>query len=274
MVASLLAALGSSSAALGDETCTNRFTEPSTGHITVDPDFGVVTGTTMSLQVLPDGNNDAMIWDSVVFHIAGPSGAVDVKTSNDSGGGAYKPTAEGHYTVAATWTRYDCGDPGRQTTTTGSAPAVPFDVVHGQRPGARFSTTKRPRRNLGQGHIQPGDATLTVIAACPRDEVATHEPLTIDIYWTTSGHPATHSSRHVRSRGTTGCYSTKSTRTKDFNSERLNASASGETAFIDVYEPLRADVLVEVRSGTVVVGARRAKFRRSRTGQGVKVGPA
>jgi hypothetical protein len=269
-VAGLLAALGSS-AAVGDPNCTTQFTEPSTGHIDVSPGFGVVTGTAVGFQALPDGNTDAMIWDSVVFHVDGPSGPVDVKAFDDRGSGQYKPSKQGNYTVTATWTRYDCADPGRQTTTTGTTPAASFEVVAGQRPSARFWTTKRARRVWGHDRTVPGDAALHVMAACPRDEVASHEPLTVDLYWTTNGRQATHSSRHVGTRAATGCYSSKTTRTKGYFSAKLNADASGEGAFIDVYEPLRADVLVEIHSGGLLVAARRAAFRRSKTGQGVTV---
>jgi hypothetical protein len=272
-VAGLVAALGSSPA-VGDPDCTNRFTEPSTGHIDVSPGFPVVAGTAVGFQLLPDGNNDAMIWDSVVFHIDGPSGPVDVKTHDSRGGGEYKPPKQGNYTARATWTRYDCGDPGRQTTAAGSATAASFEVVAGQRPSARFWTTKRARRVWGHNRTVPGDAALHVMAACPRDEVASHDPLTVDLYWTTNGRRPTHSSRHVGSRAATGCYSSKTTRTKGYFSASLNADASGAGAFIDVYEPLRADVLVEIHSGGVLVASRRAAFRRSNTGEGVTVRPA
>jgi hypothetical protein len=148
-------------------------------------------------------------------------------------------------------------------------------VTAGERPGARFSTTKRKRNVDRSGHVTPGDASLQVAAACPRDEVASHEPLTITIYWAMNGHKPTRSSRRVQTRRPNGCYdSSKGTRTKDFNSSKLNASASGEGAFIDVYEPLKVDVLVEVRSGSALVRAKRAKFRRSGTGESVTVSPA
>jgi hypothetical protein len=274
VLAAFLAALPSP-AALGDADCTNRFTEPSSGHVTIEPGFGVVTGTNMYLQLMPDGNSDAMIWDSVRFHVDGPSTA-DVPASDGRGGGFYTPSKEGHYTVTGTWMRYDCGDPGRQTTTTGSTPPAPFDVIPGERPGATFSTTKRVRHKFshnGLKHTTPGDAALHVQAKCPRDEVATHEPLRVDLYWTTNGSKASHSSRHVGSRSATGCYSSKSTHMKSY-SAKLNASASGTGGFIDVFEPLVVNVLVEVHSGTALVAARRAVFRRSSTGEGVKVGPA
>ncbi|MEA2425679.1 MAG: hypothetical protein QOH13_2089 [Thermoleophilaceae bacterium] len=275
VAATMLAAVIPSTAAVGDADCTTRFTEPSTGHIDVSPGFPTVTGIDVGFALMPDGNSDAMIWDSVHFQVDGPAGHADVKAYDDRGSGRYTPAKEGHYTVSATWTRYDCSDIGRQTTTTGSAPAVGFDVVAGQRPKARFSTTKRRRtvfNHNGVHQVTPGDAALHVMAACPRDEVASHEPLTIDLYWTTDGRPATHSSRNVRTRAATGCYSSKTTRTKDFNSPKLNASASGEGAFIDVYEPLRVNVLAEVHSGSTLVGSKRAAFRRSSTGEGVKLG--
>src|SRR3954465_13531254 len=71
-----------SSSAVGDDTCTNRFTEPSTGWPMVSPDFAVVTDTAMFLAVKPDGNPDAMQWNTVLFHVDGPGGSVDVRSSN------------------------------------------------------------------------------------------------------------------------------------------------------------------------------------------------
>src|SRR4051794_13264756 len=258
-----------SSSAIGDDTCTNRFTEPSTGRVDVSPDFAVVTGTAMGFTLMPQGNADAMQWNTVLFHVNGPGGSVDIPASDDNGNAQYKPPKEGHYTVSATWTRYDCGDIGRQTTIGGSAPASTFDVGAGERPRATFATTRRPRRT--SAHI-PGDASVNVHAACPRDELATHEPIRVDLYWTTNGRPATtRSVRHVWTRGATGCYSEKYTRSKDYLSKSLNASASGDGAAIDVFEPLRADVLIEVHSGDVLVAAKRASFRRSRTGMGVRL---
>jgi hypothetical protein len=272
-VSAVLAVLGSSSSAQ-DPDCTNRFSGPSSGQIRVDPDSGVVTGTDVGFALALDGNTDAMIWDSVRYQVDGPSGRVEVKPYDDRGNASFKPSKQGRHSVGATWTRYDCADSGRQTTTTGGAPAVPFDVVAGQRPGARFWTTRRPRRVFNHGGVRrvtPADAALHVMAKCPRDEVATHEPLTIDLYWTTNGRAASHSSRHVGTRGATGCYSSKNTRTEAFNSGKLNADASGEGAFIDVFEPLQVNVLVEVHSGAALVAARRATFRRSSTGERVQV---
>src|SRR3954447_26582669 len=225
-----------SSSAVGEDTCTNRFTEPSTGRVDVSPNFPVVTGTEMGFALMPQGNADAMQWNTVRFHVDGPGGSVDIPASDERGNAQYKPPKEGHYTVSATWTRYDCGDIGRQTTTGGSAPPSGFDVVAGERPGATFATTRRPRRT--SAHI-PGDASVNVHAACPRDEVATHEALRVDLYWTTNGRPATtRSVRHVWTRAATGCYSATYTHSKFYGSKSLNAGASGEGAFIDVFEPL------------------------------------
>src|SRR5947208_11888312 len=79
-----------SSSAVGDDTCTNRYTEPSTGRVDVSPDFAVVTDTAMFLAVKPQGNTDAMQWNTVVFHVDGPGGSVDVPTSDRNGNAEYK----------------------------------------------------------------------------------------------------------------------------------------------------------------------------------------
>src|SRR4051794_36064435 len=99
-----------SSSASGDDTCTNRFTEPSTGRVDVSPDFAVVTDTEMGFALMPHGNADSMQWNTVVFHVNGPAGSADVPASDERGSAQYKPPKEGHYTVGATWTRYDCSD--------------------------------------------------------------------------------------------------------------------------------------------------------------------
>src|SRR3954471_23855770 len=84
-----------SSSAVGDDTCTNRFTEPSTGRVDVSPDFAVVTDTAMFLAVKPQGNTDAMQWNTIVYHIEGPGGSVDVPATDRYGNGEYKPPKEG-----------------------------------------------------------------------------------------------------------------------------------------------------------------------------------
>jgi hypothetical protein len=117
----------------------------------------------------------------------------------------------------------------------------------------------------------PGDASVAVLVKCPPDEVATHEELRVDVYWTTGGRPASHASKHVWTRMGKGCWGDVSTRSKPFDSKLLHASGSGQSASIDVFEPLRVDALIEVRSGGAIVVAKRAKFRPSRTGESVRL---
>src|SRR4051794_30426395 len=265
VVAAIAVALTASGSAVGDETCNQRFTGPDSGTVNVNL-TEVVTGTEIGFGLMPDGNTDAMQWDTVVFHVTGPE-TRDVH-GDENGAAQYTPTHEGTFTVNATWTRVDCADIGRRTTTSGTSRSATFNVVHGQQPGGSYSTTKRPRNSAA--HI-PGDASLQARAKCPPYEIATHEPMRVDIYWTTNGRPANHSSRHVWTLGPTGCSSNRFKRSKDFLSKALNAGASGQGAFIDVFEPLKADVLAEVHSGDTLVSARRAKFRRSRTGMSVVV---
>jgi len=273
VVVSLAGMLGSSSTALGDD-CQQPL-GPASGHVSVDPTFATVTGTQVALGMTFDGNGDGLIADSFRFHITGPDGAVkDLKA--DRYYAAYYTTQQvGHHTVTATWTYYDCGDSLAQTTATGSAAPTPFDTVIGERAtGGVFSTTRRPRRKIYATQTQPGDAALHVGVKCPREEVARHEPVRVDLYWTTNGHPATHSSRHIWNRSSDGCHSdTKLTNSRNSYSKSLNAGASGGI-FIDVFEPLRADVLVEIHAGDALIASKRAKFRRSKTGMGVKLKPA
>jgi hypothetical protein len=265
-----LVAMTSSTAALGDETCTNRYTEPSTGRVDVDGS-GSVTGTSIGFQLVPQGSSDAMQLDTIVFHVNGPDGAKDIQADRYLTA-RYTPASTGHFTVTATWTRYDCADIGRETYTNGSTPESAFEITAGVDPaGARYSTTKRPR--VPSFHA-PGDAAVQVQVKCPDDAVATHDPVRVDVYWTTNGRPATHSSKRVWTRGAQGCWSNRFTRSKPYTSARLNAAASGVGAQIDVFEPLKADVLIEVHSGSKLVSSKRARFRRTSTGMGVKLSAA
>jgi hypothetical protein len=65
----------------------------------------------------------------------------------------------------------------------------------------------------------------------------------------------------------------KYTHSKEFLSKSLNALSRGGVV-LDVFEPLRADALIEIHSGAALIDSRRAVFRRNKSGTGVKLTPA
>jgi hypothetical protein len=263
-----LAAVAPLSAA-EDFDCNDRYTGPSTGRVIAPPPM--VPKAPSGFDIAFDGDGVSVIRDSIRYHVNGPMGALELRAERPEDGEtgtAFTPTKEGHYIVSATWTRYDCKDIGRQTTAAGAAPEVGFEVVHGKDPGGTYWTTKRRRRS-GWGHVLPGDAALHVGPKCPPDEIATKDPLRIDLYWTTNGRSPTHRSRHVGVRSTQGCWGGRSVRTRDFRSKSVNAGASGVHAFIDAFEPAFVKVLAEIHSGDRLVYEKHATIKRSRTGMKV-----
>src|SRR4051812_34647301 len=104
LFALLLATLGSSSSAVGDDCAMPQ--GPRSGQMMVSPQGPVVTGTYLGLGVTWDNTYpDGLDPSSITYHVNGTDLSAD-----RYGGAAYTPRAEGQLTISATWRYFPCGN--------------------------------------------------------------------------------------------------------------------------------------------------------------------
>jgi hypothetical protein len=273
-VAILLALAVTGGGASAQSACPGtEYTGPTTGSVVILPK-GTPVAEHHQVQLTFTGQNQGeVVPGSASFELDGPGGHLTLPGGED-GAAKWTVPAAGHYEISAHWTQYRCADASAPTYAAGSAPAVSFDAIKEQRPGIAhniFRFARHVTHHLGVTRTIPARVTLAGGPDCPLNFTAVREPLVTTLYYRRGTSAPTHASPHVTGRFPGGCDSPLDGSAGAHRGRGFSVAASGRFASIEVVEPTRMRVIIEVTSGGALVGTIHATFRPTRTGESIVV---
>jgi hypothetical protein len=257
-VAFLAAGSGPSQAA--DACVDGSPPQPAGGTVSITPPAPVVND-----DILVVGNfNDSRPYvdGSMRTTVRAPDGTTVTFASENE---RYTPKQAGEYVATVTATYVGCTDYTEPRYVTDTAGPTPFQVSAGRDP--KMFVKAIVRRSHGSGH---GSAFLQANIDCGDSTTATGLPVKFALYYDTKGRLPTRSSPHISALAANGCQGRSSKDTRGRKATRLyTIEADAGNAQLNVSEPQRMRVLIEMTQGTKVLGAVRASFKRSSIGESV-----
>jgi hypothetical protein len=237
--------------------------QPAGGTVTVNPPQPVVND---DINVGANFADDRPYVDgSTRVKIDAPDGTT--VTYNPDKQATYRPKQIGQYVATVTAQYYGCANsiPGDPVYVTDTAGPTAFDVVAGKDPAMFIKAIVR--RSRGSGH---GSAFLQANIECGDSTVAAGTPVTFTIYYETGGRLPSHSSPHIAGTSPNGCQGRSPKDTEVRRTKRLYwMDASGGSAQLNVSEPQRMRVLIEMTRDGRVLAASRASFKKGAPGEAV-----
>lgn len=202
----------------------------------------------VDLIVLARFELNRLVPNSLVFHVATPTGTKDLAGGNDTLGTKFTAGSIGGYSAYATWKLYGCSDRGAVSEER-SAP-IAFKVFHERRPGARFKATIVPGRTSSRAPI------VAVDAVCPPSTIGVTDPLVLSVFWELGRKTPSHRSPHSNVVLREGCAGRAGPdpKTKSYSWGVVRGATIG------VLPGHTVRVLAEVKSGKTIVGQTRMRF--------------
>src|SRR4051812_5908454 len=227
---------GASPRAAGqDDPCEGSTHTPAAtnARVTVDG-LPVTPGNEVGLGYARDGGGD-IVPDSMSYEVDGPAGHSTIAGDRRYFDASYTPPASGSYRIGAHWREYACADYRAYYRDVTAAPAA-FTTIVGEVPTTRVRADRR--RKVANA---PGRATLEAFLNCPIAEHADAMPTRLAIYYTFSGHSATHSSRHAVLTVDKGCRAGIGVPQRHAEGNHFRLQIARGIAVFEVTAPGRAD---------------------------------